>query len=71
MVIICCFKRQISSIKIIKFWKKETLTHKSVKDFLKNHGPLGIRRYSYSDIKRMTNSFKDKLGQGGYGGVYI
>uniref|UniRef100_A0A2N9ETB2 Protein kinase domain-containing protein n=1 Tax=Fagus sylvatica TaxID=28930 RepID=A0A2N9ETB2_FAGSY len=70
MVIICCFKRQISSIKIIKFWKKETLTHKSVKDFLKNHGPLGIRRYSYSDIKTITNYFKDKLGQGGYGSVY-
>ena len=70
MVIICCFKRQFSSIQIIKFWKKETLIHKSVEAFLKNHGPLGIRRYSYSDIKTMTNSFKDKLGQGGYGGVY-
>uniref|UniRef100_A0A2N9GA95 Protein kinase domain-containing protein n=1 Tax=Fagus sylvatica TaxID=28930 RepID=A0A2N9GA95_FAGSY len=50
--------------------KKQTLTHKSVEAFLKNRGPPGIRRYNYSDIKTMTNSFKDKLGQGGYGGVY-
>ena len=26
--------------------------------------------YNYSDIKKMTNTFKYKLGQGGYGGVY-
>jgi len=28
------------------------------------------RRYSYREIKRITNSFRDKLGQGGYGVVY-
>ncbi|KAL6320779.1 hypothetical protein AAG906_008779 [Vitis piasezkii] len=27
-------------------------------------------RYSYNDIKKLTNHFKDKLGQGGYGTVY-
>ncbi|KAJ9189569.1 hypothetical protein P3X46_000844 [Hevea brasiliensis] len=27
-------------------------------------------RYSYSDIKKITNGFKDKLGEGGYGSVY-
>ncbi|XP_042484394.1 PR5-like receptor kinase, partial [Macadamia integrifolia] len=26
--------------------------------------------YTYSDIKKMTNSFKDKLGGGGYGDVF-
>ncbi|XP_056165176.1 PR5-like receptor kinase [Syzygium oleosum] len=35
-----------------------------------NRGILVTRRYSYADIKRMTNSFKEKLGQGGYGCVY-
>ncbi|GMY18424.1 LEAF RUST 10 DISEASE-RESISTANCE LOCUS RECEPTOR-LIKE PROTEIN KINASE-like 2.4 [Fagus crenata] len=68
VIIVCCFWRKFSSITII--WKKETLHHQSVEAFLKNHGPLVIRRYSYSDIKKMTNSFKNKLGQGGYGGVY-
>jgi len=27
-------------------------------------------RYSYSDIKKITNGFKDKLGEGGFGLVY-
>ena len=70
MVIICYFLRYLSFTKIICLWKKQTLTHQSVEAFIGNHGPLGIRRYSYSDIKKMTNSFKFKLGQGGYGGLY-
>ncbi|XP_037492093.1 LEAF RUST 10 DISEASE-RESISTANCE LOCUS RECEPTOR-LIKE PROTEIN KINASE-like 2.1 isoform X2 [Jatropha curcas] len=38
--------------------------------FLENHGPLSVKRYSFSEVKKMTNFFKDKLGQGGYGIVY-
>ncbi|KAL3731445.1 hypothetical protein ACJRO7_028339 [Eucalyptus globulus] len=33
-------------------------------------GLISSRRYTYKDIKRMTNSFQEKLGQGGYGYVY-
>lgn len=32
-----------------------------------NHIPL---RYSYSEIKKMTGNFKERLGTGGYGTVY-
>jgi len=28
------------------------------------------KRYKYSEIKKMTDSFKVKLGQGGFGVVY-
>ncbi|XP_050278652.1 rust resistance kinase Lr10-like isoform X15 [Quercus robur] len=70
MVIIYCSWRKLSSIKSINFWKKENVTHQRVKAFLRNHGPLAIRRYNYSNIKTMTKSFNDKLGQGGYGSVY-
>ena len=42
----------------------------STKDFTMNQGSLAPKQYSYSEIKKMTNSFKDKLGQGGYGSVY-
>ncbi|PPD81575.1 hypothetical protein GOBAR_DD21472 [Gossypium barbadense] len=31
---------------------------------------LAPKRYSYSDIKKITKSFKDKLGEGGFGSVY-
>ncbi|GKV16771.1 hypothetical protein SLEP1_g27362 [Rubroshorea leprosula] len=41
-----------------------------VEAFLLQYGSLAPKRFSYSDIKKITNSFKDKLGQGGYGSVY-
>lgn len=43
---------------------------KDVEAFIKNHGPLTIKRYTFSEIKKMTNSFQVKLGEGGYGSVY-
>ncbi|KAF5469082.1 hypothetical protein F2P56_013179 [Juglans regia] len=70
LIIGLCFKRKLRSIKTVQFFSKESPTHQSVETFLRNNGPFSIRRYSYSDIKKMTNFFKDKLGQGGYGCVY-
>ncbi|XP_062110039.1 LEAF RUST 10 DISEASE-RESISTANCE LOCUS RECEPTOR-LIKE PROTEIN KINASE-like 2.3 [Humulus lupulus] len=55
---------------IYYFRKKHNHAHQSIETFLKNCGPLHIRRYNYSNIKKMTNSFKEKLGQGGFGSVY-
>ncbi|XP_020207106.1 LEAF RUST 10 DISEASE-RESISTANCE LOCUS RECEPTOR-LIKE PROTEIN KINASE-like 2.5 [Cajanus cajan] len=54
-------------------WKGHfTLTTKSnqIEEFLKNHGALTLKRYKLSDIKKMTNNFKIKLGQGSFGAVY-
>ena len=56
--------------KSLMFWKKQTGNHPNVEVFLRNHESLAPKRYRYSDVKKMTNSFKDKLGEGGYGGVY-
>ncbi|XP_059629050.1 rust resistance kinase Lr10-like [Cornus florida] len=38
--------------------------------FLEDYRALKPSRYSYADIKKITNQFKDKLGQGGYGTVF-
>jgi hypothetical protein len=38
--------------------------------FLKNHGHLAVKRFTYAEIKKVTNSFKNKLGQGRYMAVY-
>ncbi|KAF5450914.1 hypothetical protein F2P56_031226 [Juglans regia] len=65
VVIIYCLRR-----KFPYYWEKESVSHQNIEDFLRSFGPLSIRRYSYSDIKKITNFFKEKLGQGGYGGVY-
>ncbi|XAR71648.1 Glycerophosphodiester phosphodiesterase [Bertholletia excelsa] len=41
-----------------------------IEGFLQSHNNLTPIRYSYSQIKKMTNGFRDKLGEGGYGSVY-
>ncbi|KAJ8486489.1 hypothetical protein OPV22_018974 [Ensete ventricosum] len=41
-----------------------------VEAFIRSYASLAPKRYKYSEIKRMTNSFGNKLGQGGYGTVF-
>ena len=67
MVIYNC-KRRLSLV--LKIFKKTTSTDHNVEDFIKTYGCLAPKRYSYSNVKKMTNSFCEKLGQGGYGTVY-
>ncbi|XP_060669201.1 LEAF RUST 10 DISEASE-RESISTANCE LOCUS RECEPTOR-LIKE PROTEIN KINASE-like 2.1 isoform X2 [Ziziphus jujuba] len=69
VILICCI-RKFKYNKPLCFWKKQNQTDQNIEAFLRNYGPVQVRRYSYSDVKKMTNSFKEKLGQGGYGGVY-
>ena len=42
----------------------------NIQKFLEDYRALKPSRYSYADIKKITNNFKDKLGQGDYGTVY-
>ena len=41
----------------------------AVEEFLQSQNLMPIR-YSYSEIRKMSKGFKDKLGEGGYGTVY-
>ncbi|KAJ6814188.1 LEAF RUST 10 DISEASE-RESISTANCE LOCUS RECEPTOR-LIKE PROTEIN KINASE-like 2.5 [Iris pallida] len=41
-----------------------------VEKFLQNQGKLSPARYSYLQLVRMTDNFRDKLGQGGFGSVF-
>ncbi|KAJ9679766.1 hypothetical protein PVL29_021623 [Vitis rotundifolia] len=50
--------------------KVERENRVKVKKFLEDYEALKPSRYSYTDVKRITSHFKDKLGQGGYGIVY-
>ncbi|KAL1320195.1 rust resistance kinase Lr10 [Arachis ipaensis] len=38
--------------------------------FLEDYRALKPTRFSYADIKRITNGFKDKLGEGAHGAVF-
>ncbi|KAF7148574.1 hypothetical protein RHSIM_Rhsim03G0205900 [Rhododendron simsii] len=44
--------------------------HLKIERFLEDYRALKPARYTYADIKKITNQFKDKVGQGGYGTVY-
>ncbi|KAJ1379449.1 Wall-associated receptor kinase, galacturonan-binding domain [Sesbania bispinosa] len=41
-----------------------------IEKFLQDYRALKPTRYSYVEIKRITNNFKEKLGQGAYGAVF-
>ncbi|XP_052176694.1 rust resistance kinase Lr10-like [Diospyros lotus] len=41
-----------------------------IKQFLEHYISRKPARYSYADVKKITNKFKHKIGQGGYGTVY-
>ncbi|KAL7185225.1 hypothetical protein ACSBR2_027203 [Camellia fascicularis] len=41
-----------------------------IERFLEDYITLKPTRYTYAEIKKITNNFKEKLGQGGYGTVY-
>ncbi|CAJ2674404.1 unnamed protein product [Trifolium pratense] len=41
-----------------------------IEKFLEDYKALKPTRYSYVEIKRITNNFGDKLGEGAYGNVY-
>ncbi|KAL9427657.1 hypothetical protein AB3S75_029777 [Citrus x aurantiifolia] len=53
-----------------RFRKKITENENAEAAFIRNYVSLAPKRYNYSDVKRMTNSFSNKLGQGGFGSVY-
>ncbi|RWR82062.1 LEAF RUST 10 DISEASE-RESISTANCE LOCUS RECEPTOR-LIKE PROTEIN KINASE-like protein 2.1 [Cinnamomum micranthum f. kanehirae] len=69
-VFILCLVRKLPSDNSIFFWKKKTRDSHNVEAFLENYGSLAPKRYRYSELKTMTNTFKDNLGHGGYGSVF-
>ncbi|XP_058760809.1 LEAF RUST 10 DISEASE-RESISTANCE LOCUS RECEPTOR-LIKE PROTEIN KINASE-like 2.4 [Vicia villosa] len=69
MLLAYCIKKKIVPAAFLLFRKKSS-TNQIIEDFLKEHGHLPAARYSYSDVKKITNSFRNKLGQGGFGSVY-
>ncbi|OAY72681.1 Glycerophosphodiester phosphodiesterase protein kinase domain-containing GDPDL2, partial [Ananas comosus] len=63
---VLCF----SAFLIYKLRSRHLAMDHKIEEFLseyKNHMP---KRYSYWELFRMTNRFKEKLGQGGFGSVY-
>ncbi|KAF7816704.1 putative glycerophosphodiester phosphodiesterase, protein kinase RLK-Pelle-LRK10L-2 family [Senna tora] len=56
---------------LIYKWRRRHLSmYDNIEDFLQADNSIVPIRYSYKDIKKMTQAFKVKLGKGGYGSVF-
>ncbi|MBA0590281.1 hypothetical protein Gorai_018994, partial [Gossypium raimondii] len=61
---------------VLRFKRKSWSNHPrqgdkaTIEAFIKNFGSSAPKRYSYREIKKITNKFQDNLGQGGFGSVY-
>ncbi|KAL4573380.1 hypothetical protein LXL04_020183 [Taraxacum kok-saghyz] len=69
-IIIYCIRKSSPNNSCVALFKHQTEDDKSVETFVTQYGSLGTKRYTYADIKKMTNSFQVKLGQGGFGTVF-
>ncbi|KAL6137991.1 hypothetical protein ACLB2K_063279 [Fragaria x ananassa] len=63
------------AVAILYYVKKSDRTQEKenqikIEKFLDDHKSHVPTRYSYADIKKMTNGFRKKLGDGGFGSVF-
>ncbi|GKV47342.1 hypothetical protein SLEP1_g54248 [Rubroshorea leprosula] len=70
ILLIFCFRKIFSpeNRMFSILMKKEDC--KDIEAFLRGNGHLALKRYSFKDVKKMTNNYSDKLGEGGFGAVY-
>ncbi|KAK9911911.1 hypothetical protein M0R45_035791 [Rubus argutus] len=65
------FVAPILIVPVLYKWRRRHLSmYNTIEEFLQGENNFVPIRYSYSDLKKMTNKFKDKLGEGGYGCVF-
>ncbi|KAL3820056.1 hypothetical protein ACJIZ3_005961 [Penstemon smallii] len=56
---------------VVYKWRRQHLSmDQTIEDFLQAQSNLTPIKYTYSEIKKMTSNFNQKLGEGGYGTVY-
>ncbi|KAM1363135.1 hypothetical protein EV2_028856 [Malus domestica] len=60
----------IAAYRVYSADRKEKESRLRIERFLEDYKALKPSRYLYADVRRITNQFKDKLGQGAYGTVF-
>ncbi|CAK9312150.1 unnamed protein product [Citrullus colocynthis] len=60
----------ISIIIFIYSTRKHISDDKKIEEMIRRYSTHTPKRYSYSQLKKITNSFTNKLGQGGFSTVY-
>ncbi|XWS60928.1 hypothetical protein CRYUN_Cryun07bG0080600 [Craigia yunnanensis] len=62
-----CYKTMILVSRMIN---RKLKKDPNIDTYIKKYGSLAPKRYQCSDIKKITNSFREKLGEGGFCSVY-
>ncbi|KAL7090967.1 hypothetical protein ACP275_12G075900 [Erythranthe tilingii] len=70
IILFIFIRRRYILLHLQRFRNGKLADEKDIELFLKNNGNLAPTRFKYSDIKKMTKSFGESLGKGGYGSVY-
>ncbi|CAM0149396.1 unnamed protein product [Urochloa decumbens] len=73
LLILIKFRRRINhsfSLPSIMDRRRASSDTANVEKLLQKYGALAPKRYRYSELKKITDSFKHKLGEGGYGAVF-
>ncbi|XP_057798656.1 LEAF RUST 10 DISEASE-RESISTANCE LOCUS RECEPTOR-LIKE PROTEIN KINASE-like 2.7 isoform X2 [Salvia miltiorrhiza] len=60
----------VMGLVIYKFRRRHQSMFDDIEGFLQSDNELVPIRYSYSELKKMTRGFQEKLGEGGFGAVY-
>ncbi|KAK6121828.1 hypothetical protein DH2020_044441 [Rehmannia glutinosa] len=56
---------------VVYKWRRRHLSmDETIEEFLQGQNNVTPIKYTYSEIKKMTNNFSQRLGEGGYGTVY-
>ncbi|KAG9457831.1 hypothetical protein H6P81_002339 [Aristolochia fimbriata] len=68
-ILLYVYRRRLPSPRRLLFWRK-IQDVETEEQFFENYESPAPKRYKYSELKKITNAFSDKLGEGGYGGVF-
>ncbi|XP_068343675.1 rust resistance kinase Lr10-like [Pyrus communis] len=60
----------VTAFLVYKWRRRHWSMYSTIEDFLQCNNNFMPIRYSYSEIKKMTCKFNDKLGEGGFGSVF-
>lgn len=56
---------------VVRKWRRSHLSmDESIEEFLQSQNSLTPIKYTYPQLKKMTNNFSQRLGEGAYGTVY-
>ncbi|XP_061360110.1 rust resistance kinase Lr10-like isoform X2 [Gastrolobium bilobum] len=60
----------IACLRVYCYFKAKGEDQARIEKFLEDYRALNPARFSYAAIKRITNNFRDKLGEGAHGAVF-